>query len=152
MGAVYFYQLSRSTPEDTLLRLLDRALAQGWKVAVRGTDRERLEDLDALLWTLPPEGFLPHGMAGAERAAEQPVLLTLDAAENAPDCIMAVHGATVGAEEALALERCCVLFDEVGTPDARQLWKRLTGDGVPAQYWSEESGKWEKMAESEGGA
>ena len=151
MGAVYFYQLSRSTLEDALGRLLDRALAQGWKVAVRGTERERLEDLDALLWTLPPEGFLPHGMAGADRASEQPVLLTLDAAENAPDCIMAVHGATVGPEEALALERCCVLFDEIGTPDARQLWKKLTGEGVPAQYWSEESGRWEKKAESEGG-
>ena len=151
MGAVYFYQLSRSTLEDALGRLLDRALAQGWKVAVRGTERERLEDLDALLWTLPPEGFLPHGMAGADRASEQPVLLTLDAAENAPDCIMAVHGATVGTEEALALERCCVLFDEIGTPDARQLWKKLTGEGVPAQYWSEESGRWEKKAESEGG-
>ena len=151
MGAVYFYQLSRSTLEDALGRLLDRALAQGWKVAVRGKERERLEDLDALLWTLPPEGFLPHGMAGADRASEQPVLLTLDAAENAPDCIMAVHGATVGSEEALALERCCVLFDESGTPDARQLWKRLTGEGVPAQYWSEESGRWEKKAESDGG-
>ena len=148
MGAVYFYQLSRSTLEDALARLLGRALAQSWSVAVRGTDRERLEDLDALLWTMPPEGFLPHGMSGADRAAEQPVLLTLDKAENAPDCIMAVHGAEVRADEAMELERCCVLFDEAGTPDARGLWKRLTGDGIPAQYWSEESGKWEKKAEA----
>ena len=151
MGAVYFYQLSSSTLEDALARLLGRALAQGWAVAVRGSERERLEDLDALLWTVPPEGFLPHGMAGADRAAEQPVLLTLDAAENAPDCIMAVHGAGVSAAEAMDLERCCILFDDAGAPDARQLWKTLTGEGVPAQYWSEDSGRWEKRAESGSG-
>ena len=150
MGAVYFYQLSRSTLEGALVRLLERARAQGWKVAVRGTDRARLDDLDALLWTVPPDGFLPHGMAGDDRAAQQPILLTLDAAENAPDCVMAVHGAGVSAEEASALERCCVLFDDAGTPDARQLWRRLTGAGIAAQYWSEESGRWEKKAESGG--
>jgi DNA polymerase-3 subunit chi len=31
---------------------------------------------------------------------------------------------------------------------ARVQWKALTGAGCAAQYWSEESGNWEKKAES----
>ena len=148
MGAVSFYQCTRSTPEDALGRLLGRALGQGLRIAVRGTSRERLEELDAFLWTSPPDGFLPHGTAWAERAAAQPVLLTLDEAANDPGCLMAIHGAEIGAAEVRALERCCVIFDEPGTPGARQLWRRLTGEGIPAQYWAEESGRWEKKAEA----
>ena len=31
---------------------------------------------------------------------------------------------------------------------ARGQWKALTGAGCAAEYWSEESGRWEKKAES----
>ena len=147
MGAAYFYQLRRPLGA-ALAPLLGRATAQGWRVAVRGTDADRLRDLDEALWTDPPESFLPHGMEGEPRDAEQPVLLTLGAGVGAFQCLMAVHGARVGADEARALERCCVLFDEAETPGARALWKDLTGAGVPAQYWAEEGGRWQKKAEA----
>lgn len=147
MGAAYFYQLRRSL-EAALVPLLARATAQGWRVAVRGTDAERMRELDEALWTDPPDGFLPHGMEGEPREAEQPILLTLGAGANAPDCVMAVHGAQVDAGEARRLARACILFDEAETPDARVLWKRLTGEGISAQYWSEESGRWQKKAEA----
>lgn len=152
MGAAYFYHLTQRPLVETLSMLLEKSLANGWRVALRGTDRAGLEALDQALWTFSEDSFLPHGMAGGPQDADQPVLLTLDAnAANAPDCVMAVHGADVTAKEVAALERVCVLFDghdPVALDQARGLWKRLKSDGASAQYWSEESGRWEKKAET----
>lgn len=151
MGAVYFYHLTRNPLEVSLPMLLGKARQAGWKVAVRGPDADRLARLDDVLWQGPDDGFLPHGMAGGPHDADQPILLTTDPqAANAPDCVMSVHGADVSAEEVKALQRVCILFD--GTNDdalqlARVQWKTLTDAGCSAQYWSEESGRWEMKSE-----
>ena len=151
MGAAYFYHLTRRPLADTLMMLLSKSLENGWKVAVRGTDHAALEALDAALWLGPQDGFLPHGLAGGTQDADQPVLLTLshDAA-NAPQCVMSVHGADVSADEVTALDRVCILFDgneEAALSIARAQWKTLKDASVSAQYWSAESGRWEKKAE-----
>ena len=152
MGAAYFYHLTRRPLEAALPLLLDKALAAGWRVAVRGVDAARLDRLDARLWLGPEDGFLPHGRAGGPHDAEQPVLLTTDTAcPNGAVCVMAVDGATVTAAEVQAMERACILFDgndEAALSAARAQWKALTGAGCAAQYWSETSGKWEKKAEA----
>ncbi len=152
MGAAYFYHLTRRPLEATLPVLLDKALAAGWRIAVRGTDTAALAGLDAALWMGPEEAFLPHGLAGGPHDADQPILLTtLASAPNAARCVMAVHGADVTADEVAALDRVCILFDGQD-PDAvshaRNQWRALTGAGCAAQYWSEESGRWEKKAEA----
>ncbi len=150
MGAVYFYHLTRTPLETTLPTLLSKARAAGWKVAVRGTDSERLEWLDEKLWL--GDGFLPHGIAGGDFDTEQPVLLTTsEVAANDPSCVMAVDGANVTADEVTALERVCVLFDgndPSAVEAAREQWRALTDAGCAAQYWSQESGSWAKKAES----
>lgn len=150
MGAVLFYHLTRRPLEAVLPPILERALAQGWRVAVRGTSEDRLDWLDEKLWM--GAGFLPHGRAGGGFDADQPVLLTTNPnAPNTPCALMAVDGAEVRPEEAAALERVWVLFDgadEAALAHARGQWRALTGAGVAAQYWSEESGRWQKKAES----
>lgn len=154
MGAVLFYHLTRRPLEHTLRQLVERALAAGMRVAVRGPDEERLRALDDLLWTAPEDGFLPHAMAGSGRDARQPVLLTTSWAGNGATCLMAIHGAEVTAEEAASMTRSCVLFDgrdEAALALARGQWKRLTAAGAVAQYWSEEGGAWQKKAESGSG-
>lgn len=155
MGAVFFYHLTRQPLEVTLRVLLEKSLGQGWRVAVRGRSAEMLERLDAQLWLQPEDGFLPHGMAGGAHDAEQPILLTTGtgAAANAPTCLVSVEGAQIGAEEIAPLARAMILFDghDPGAVQvAREQWKALTAAGVSAQYWSEESGRWEKKAESGG--
>ena len=152
MAGAWFYHLTRSPVEVTLATLLPKALEAGWRVAVRGTDQAALERLDGQLWN--GDGFMPHGLAGGPHDADQPVLLTtkMEAANN-PTCIMAVDGAEISAEEAMALERVCFLFEganEAAVEAARGQWKRLTDAGVPAVYWSEETGSWSKKAESKG--
>lgn len=152
MGAAYFYHLTQASVEQTLPTLLDKSRAAGWVIEVRGTDRAAMERLDAALWTGPPEAFLPHGLAGGDHDAEQPILLTAgEAAANAPACVMSVHGAEVTSQEVQAAERVCVLFDGHdgdALARARVQWKTLTNAGCAAQYWSQDSGRWEKKAET----
>ncbi len=151
MGAAYFYHLTRRPLEETLAMLLGKAQQAGWRVAVRGTDHARLAWLDEKLWTAEKDGFLPHGLAGGPHDADQPILLTTDAATNGATCVMSVEGAPVTPEDVSALDRVCILFDG-DDPDqlsvARAQWKLFKDAAVSAQYWSEESGRWEKKAET----
>ncbi len=152
MGAVYFYHLTRQPLEQTLPVLLDKARQAGWRIAVRGTDPVRLDWLDEKLWLGAEEGFLPHGRSGGPHDADQPILLTTEfEAANEPSCVMAVDGASVEPDEVAAMERVCILFDGndgEAVQRARGQWKALTSAGCSAQYWSEESGRWEKKAEA----
>ena len=152
MGAAYFYHLTRAPLEVTLPMLLAKARGAGWRVAVRGRDAARMDWLDERLWLGPEDGFLPHGRAGRPHEADQPILLTTGTAlPNGAVCLMAVDGAEVTPDEVSRLERVCVLFDGNDADAlniARGQWKALTGAGCAAQYWSEESGRWEKKAEA----
>ncbi len=152
MGAVLFYHITRSPVDATARSLLARALAQDWRVVVRGVDTAGLERLDNDLWLGPEDEFLPHGLAGGPHDADQPVLLTLGAAlPNGPAALMALDGADVLPDEVQALERVWVLFDgndPAAVEAARGQWRALTGAGLSAQYWSEEGGRWDKKTET----
>lgn len=152
MSSVFFYHLTRQPLEVTLPLLLEKSLQAGWRVAVRGPDAARLDWLDEKLWLGREDGFLPHGRAGGPHDALQPILLTTDkAAANHPACVMAIDGATLDPEDMARLERGCLLFDgndPTAVEAARGQWRSLTAAGVPAQYWSEESGRWQKKAEA----
>lgn len=149
MGAAFFYHLTQTPLEATLPMLIERAMAQGWRVAVRGRDAKRLDWLDQKLWLGPDAGFLPHGLAGGPHDALQPVLLTTGEAGNAPDCVMTIDGAEISPKEVEALARACVIFDG-NDPEAvevaRGQWRALTSAGCAAEYWSQASGKWERKA------
>lgn len=153
MGAAYFYHLTRAPLDQTLPMLLEKSLQAGWRVVVRGPDEGLMHHLDLKLWQGADDSFLPHGVAGGAQDALQPVLLgpSVTAADNDASCLMSVGGADVSAEEVQALDRVCILFDgldEQAVQHARTQWKALTGAGCAAQYWSEESGRWEKKAEA----
>ncbi|MEL6510932.1 MAG: DNA polymerase III subunit chi [Pseudomonadota bacterium] len=152
MGAAYFYHLTQTPLEQTLPTLLEKCRGAGWRVAVRGTDAARLDWLDEKLWLIGDGSFLPHGRAGGSHDADQPILLTDQAvAANDPACVMCVDGAEISQAEVTALERVCILFDgndETAVQAARVQWKALTDAGCSAQYWSQETGRWEKKAES----
>ncbi|MDO5656990.1 MAG: DNA polymerase III subunit chi [Paracoccus sp. (in: a-proteobacteria)] len=148
MGKVLFYHLTRSAAEQLVPVLIARSREQGWRVELRGRDPARLEALDRQLWA--GEGFLPHGLAGGPHDARQPVLLRVAEAERAannPDCLVAIDGAEVGEDELAGLSRICILFDgndSAALDHARAQWRALTGAGAEAEYWSEESGRWQK--------
>jgi len=155
VAEVIFYHLTRNPVDVTLQGLLTRALERKWRVVVRGRERARLEWLDEKLWMGAEEDFLPHGLSGGPHDADQPVLLTeTRALPNGAACLMTVDGALLDPAEAAGLERVCVLFDGNNTEElegARGLWKTIASAGLAAQYWSEESGRWEKKMERPSG-
>ncbi|MEM7296172.1 MAG: DNA polymerase III subunit chi [Pseudomonadota bacterium] len=149
MGKVMFYHLTRSSVDETTRMLIGKCLEAGWRVALRATDGERLAWLDEKLWLGPEDGFLPHGIAGGAHDAAQPVLLTLGAAGNGADAVIAVDQAEVAPGEAAALERICILFDGMdgaAVEHARGQWRAFKKVGAMAEYWSQESGSWEMKA------
>ncbi|MEM9972186.1 MAG: DNA polymerase III subunit chi [Pseudomonadota bacterium] len=149
MGAAFFYHLTERPLEATLPSLLTKSLAAGWRVAIRGPDRERLDALDRALWL--GEGFLPHGMAGGPHDAEQPVLLTVDEPVNGATCLMAIDGVDISLDAVREMERVCVLFDAASDAvleTARGQWRMISDAGLTAQYWAEDGGRWVKKAES----
>ena len=151
MGAAYFYHLTRAPLEAVLPMLLEKSIAAGWRVMVRGTDDNRLKWLDEKLWQGRDDGFLPHGVAGGKHDAQQPIVLTTEAtAANSPTCVLAIDGADVTTDQVTEMQRVSILFDgndEAALTRARAQWKALTEAGCSAQYWSQESGNWEKKAE-----
>jgi DNA polymerase III subunit chi len=152
MGVVMFFQLLRSAPADTLAVNLPRALDQGWRVLIRGTDPAALDRLDAELWLKGGEaGFIPHGREGGPQDADQPVLIGQGAGTNGAKVLALVDGAGAEDAEIAAMERVWVLFnglEDASLQAARAQWRAITGAGHAAQYWSEDSGRWEKKAES----
>jgi len=145
-----FYHLTRSGTEATLQVLLPRAMAAGWRVMIRGGDPGALRHLDERLWLDPDDGLLPHGLEGGPHDAAQPILLGRGAAVNGAQALALIDGADVGVDEARGLERVWTIFDghdAAAVARARGLWTRLVAGGVSAQYWSEESGRWEKKSE-----
>jgi DNA polymerase-3 subunit chi len=146
MGEVLFYHLTRWPAERLLRELLTRALGQGWRVAVRGTDPDRLDWLDQKLWLGPEEEFLPHGLAGGPHDARQPVLLTTAGeAPNGARALAVIDGAAVAPDEAAGYERVWIVFDggdAAAVARARDLWQAFTAAGLAPQYWSQASGSW----------
>ena len=149
MGRALFYHLTRSGADSLLSALVAKSRQAGWRVELRGVSSDRMEMLDQAMWQ--GDGFVPHGLAGGPHDARQPVLLTIagQGAGNDPDCIVALDGADLSAEECTAAQRVCVVFDG-NAPDAvaraRDQWRALTAAGVTAEYWSEAGGRWEKKA------
>lgn len=149
MSEVWFYHLTETPLDMALIGLLPRALERGWRIELRGSGSERMEELDRALWLGPDDGFLPHGLAGGDHDASQPVLLTVagQGAANGAACLMVVDNAPMSLDEIPRLERACVVFDgnaERELSHARALWRKIRDAGLGAQYWAQESGRWVK--------
>lgn len=151
MAELWFYHLERSELERALGPLLEKCLQRGWRALVRGGSQERLDALDAGLWTFRDDSFVPHaldGSAGVE-PSRQPVWLTTQSGNpNGAQVLFLLDGAEPG--DLSAFERACLVFDgrdEAALVSARSRWKEAKESGIVASYWRESAaGKWEKQA------
>ena len=148
MPEVLFYHLEHRPLEAVLPGLLERCVERGWRVAVQSPSEERLESLDAHLWTYRDDGFLPHGLGSDRDAAEQPVLLTSDDGRpNGARVRFLIDGAPFP-DDASNYDRLVLLFDG-SDPDAlaaaRAQWQAATAGGFETAYWQQNAqGKWER--------
>jgi DNA polymerase-3 subunit chi len=150
MTEVLFYHLQRQPLERVLPSLLERSLARGWRVVVQASSDERVEALDAHLWTYRDDSFLPHGTAKEPGGADQPVLVTAaDHNPNAAQVRFLIDGAPLPADAA-AYQRIVLLFDgedDEAVAAARRNWTEVKGLGFEATYWQpDETGRWVKQA------
>ncbi len=149
MAELWFYHLERSNIEAALPSLLEKCLQRGWRALVRGGVEERLDGLDAALWTYRDESFLPHGRAGRDEPAGQPVWLTgADGNPNGAQALFVIDGAN--SADAKEFQRAIMLFDgrdEAALSIARARWKGAKDEGMTVSYWKESgAGRWEKQA------
>jgi DNA polymerase-3 subunit chi len=150
MPELLFYHLQRTPLEKVLPSLIEKSLSRGWRVVVQAASDERVEALDALLWTYRDDSFLPHGTDREPESTAQPVLLTTrDDNPNRAEVRFLVDGAEVPADAA-AYERVVLLFDGED-PDAvaaaRERWSAAKAQGLAATYWqADEQGRWQRKA------
>lgn len=150
MTEVLFYHLQGQKLETVLPTLLEKSLERGWCVAVQGASEERIEALDAHLWTYRDDSFLPHGTWREQEAAAQPVLLTLtESNANGATVRFLIDGAPMPAD-AEAYQRIVLLFDgddDDAVAAARGHWTDAKAKGFAATYWQpDDSGRWVKKA------
>ena len=150
MTEVLFYHLKGQRPEQVLPALLQKSLDRGWRAVVQASSEERIEALDAHLWTWRDDSFLPHGTWREAEAAEQPILLTLgEDNPNGAAVRFLVDGAPMPSDFR-AYQRIVLLFDG-DDPDAletaRARWTDAKSQGLEVTYWqADEKGGWRRQA------
>jgi DNA polymerase-3 subunit chi len=150
MTEILFYQLKGQSLEQMLPPLIQKSLERGWRVAIQAASDERVEALDAHLWTWRDDAFLPHGTWRDAEAAEQPVLLTVEATNpNGAAVRFLVEGASMPGDAA-AYQRLVVLFDgedPEALEQARERWSKAKEEGFEVTYWlTDKNGRWQRQA------
>ena len=150
MTEILFYHLQRQPIEKVLPQLLEKSVERGWRVVVESSSDERIDALDAHLWTYRDDTFLAHGTDREAEAALQPVLLTAqDHNPNGASVRFLIDGTPVPADAA-RYQRIVLLFDgedEAALAAARAHWTEAKSQGFETTYWQcDENGRWQKKA------
>jgi DNA polymerase-3 subunit chi len=150
MTEVLFYHLEAQPVERVLPVLLEKSLERGWRVVVHTTLEERIDALDAHLWTFRDDSFLPHGTFREPTAADQPVVLTVrDDNPNAATVRFLLDRAPMPGD-AGRYERLVLMFDgndNDAVAEARQRWQAAKALGFVVTYWQADgSGRWQRRA------
>jgi DNA polymerase III subunit chi len=152
MTEILFYHLLRQPLERVLPTLIEKSLERGWRVAVQAGSPERVEALDAHLWTFRDDSFLPHCDWRDPNAHAHSVLLTADAGNlNGAAVRFLVDGAPVPADAA-AYARIVLIFDGEdvdAVAAAREYWSAAKAKGFAVTYWRMDGeGRWQKLRDA----
>src|SRR6185295_1098582 len=148
MAEIGFYHLLTTPLERALPRLLDQACKRNYRIVLRAASTERVEHLNALLWTFDEASFLPHGSARDGHPDQQPIWLT-DRPENPNGANMLILVDGVEADDIAAFERCADMFDgndEAAVIAARERWRQAKAAGHTLTYWQQTGSGWERKA------
>lgn len=148
MTEVLFYHLQNMLLENVLPPLLEKTIERGWRAVVHTTSEERVDALDAHLWTYRDDSFLPHATWRIEDACEQPIVLTIDGHNpNRATVIFLIDSAPLP-ESPEAYERLVLVFDGddgVALDGARAVWTECKSRGLEVTYWqADERGRWQR--------
>jgi DNA polymerase-3 subunit chi len=149
MTEILIYQLQRQPVERVLPALIEKSLERGWRVIVQAASEERVEALDAQLWTFRDDSFLPHGTWREAEASEQPILLTVDGDNpNGAAVRFLIDGAPMPGD-AETYQRIVLLVDgedDEAVAVAHAHWSEGKAKGFEVIYWRpDEGGRWERL-------
>jgi DNA polymerase III subunit chi len=146
MAEIGFYHLLATPLERALPRLLERGRLAGHNIIIRAGSPERVEHLNALLWTYGDASFLPHGSARDGNAENQPIWLSAEADNpNGASMLVLVDG--VAAADLDRFSRIADLFDgndESAVAAARERWRQAKTAGHSLTYWQQTASGWER--------
>ncbi|MGG5811583.1 DNA polymerase III subunit chi [Falsiroseomonas sp. CW058] len=145
-----FYHLTRTPLDQALPKLLGRVLAGGGRAMVLCGGQERLDALDAALWTCADPDWLPHGTPRTGHAELQPIWLTAEdapasGAPNGARFLFLLDGAAIARAD--AFDRILDLFDggdEAAVAAARLRWRAAKAAGHALTYWQQGPRGWER--------
>ena len=144
---VDFYHLTATPLDRALPQIAEKVLASGGRLLLVAESEAQRAALDKLLWIYSPESFLPHGCAGGEGDADQPILLAEEpVATNGARNVALADG--IWRDAALGFDRAFHFFDGERIAEARLAWKALADrDCIERRYWKQsETGRWEQAA------
>jgi len=160
MTEVLFYHLQNMSLESVLPPLLEKSLERNWRVVVQSTSQERIDALDAHLWTYREDSFLPHatwragaaGRAGdagrAEDAQDQQIVLAGEEGNtNLANVRFLIDNAALPSDSG-TYDRMVLVFngdDGEALAIARDAWTDCKARGFEVTYWqADERGRWQR--------
>lgn len=147
---VDFYHLEQTSLDNALPQVLAKAYESGQRILIRTDLAEHADYLNTLLWTTPPDSFLPHGVDKDGYDESQPVFLTHKAHFNPNHATLCVCVDSVPVPLEEDFVRVLYFFngrDEVALQNAREQWRLVTDKGIDRFYWQQnEQGRWEQKA------
>ena len=131
-----------------LPQLLERSVERGWRVVVQAASEERVDALDAHLWTYRDDSFLPHATWRAADAQDQPIVLAVEEGNpNRANVRFLVDNAVLPADSA-SYDRVVLVFngdDDGARSIARGAWTDCKSRGFEVTYWqADERGRWQR--------
>ena len=139
---VDFYHLTRDPAEKLVPMLAGKVLDVGKRLLLLVPDETACAALSDALWSAQPASFLAHDIAGSEREADQPILLS-DQCEPANGASYIILSDGQWRDEALSFERAFFLFTADQIDHARTIWRQLSANEVVTpRYWKQDGGRW----------
>lgn len=147
MTNVQFYHLTTTPLERALPKLLEKAVAGGFKTLLVAESEEYAERLNELLWTYDAGSFLPHGSTAEPNPELQPVLISASMEPvNGANLLMVTNGTIPENKEQFG--RIIDIFDGSNpqiVEKARARWTSYKQSNCEMAYMRQtDSGGWEK--------
>lgn len=143
---IAFYQLTFSSLEKTLPKLVEKVYESNQRSVVILDSQERIEALNSSLWTYSPSSFLPHGCS-QDKPENQPIWLTSHFENpNQSEVVIITTGETL--PFANNFKKALDIFegqDKETLENAQMRYKYYQNNQYNCIYWRQNlKGQWEK--------
>jgi DNA polymerase-3 subunit chi len=139
---VSFYQLLTTPLEKALPKLVEKIYHGGYRALIVCDTQERVEILNAALWTFSPGSFIPHGYEA--EAKRQPIWLSTQLENvNEANLVIITSGIYIQNSD---FKKCLDMFegnDKSSLEKARQRYTAYKTTGLKVTFWQQsEAGRW----------